>query len=117
MTITGSKNRPILGITVASRLACVGESSRWYGVGSTDVIGRTADTSQAPPNGSRYVASAVPPRSLTRAASATTAAGGGPSITVLASRPTDPGSAAAFFLRGVFVALAVGLLRGMERDS
>ena len=99
--ITGSRNRPTLGITPASRSACALDSSRWYGVGLILSSGSAASTTQNPPNGSRYTATTLPPTSSIRARSGWSVAGGASPVTSPAARPTEPAS-------GLFLRFLVG---------
>jgi hypothetical protein len=90
-----------LGITAASFSAWVFDSSRWYGVGWTLSSGSAASATQWPPNGSRYVASTLPPASSICLRTRDTSGDGDPVAHSSEVSPIEPASTLTFFLRGV----------------
>src|SRR4029453_18469158 len=60
-TMIGSRNEAASSIFTASRFACVGERSRWNGVGSTASRGSEATSKGLPESGSRYAPIGAPP--------------------------------------------------------
>ncbi len=101
----GSRKRPIFSTTPMSRLTCVSEASRWYGVGSTRSTGRLARMSGVPPTGSRKRASTAP-SSPSMAAKRAASSGASTRAVSVASRPRD--AAAAFFRRTGALRLGMG---------
>ena len=86
-TISGSRKAPASSIFAARRLVCVGDRSRWNGVGCTAVSGSDATTSGRPPSGSRYAPSAAPPAAFICAASEATSGSSSGSATSVAASP------------------------------
>src|SRR5688572_13142857 len=106
----------------ASFLACVGERSRWNGVGCTALKGSDASSSGLPPSGSRYAPSGAPPALRTSSTTALISACSMGSATSRAERPRFTSAGASFarlpgFLAAAFFLAAMGVLLRFDAED